>query len=269
MKKEMIILASALSLFGCGGGSDNGSDKVDIINPPPAASADHPISSSILVQYSSGDYIQYDGRIKLRESDTYVGFDQSATVLLQFQNLSNPVDISENHTFLISQVATLESGDIVADKYQAAQTEELGLYVFYNEDQSEYNCVRYEVNDKCLGLLNLPGEYFKSNPYTQSGTEGEWDSFIGRFDKKYSVTHTLQMDDISIIDTQLGSFEVYPMKVTYLRENLYFPTLGKSIVGTYWVHPSIGIIKADYVRKEGNDEIYEVSYSIVDTNLGD
>lgn len=237
-----------------------------VITPPPTASADHPIGSSNLVNYTAGDYIQYDGRVKLRESSTYVGFDQSATVLLQFQNLSNPIDIWGTQTFLMSQIATLESGDIVADKYQVAQTEGSGLYVFYSGEPTDYNCVRYEVNDTCLGLLSMPGEFFNSKPYTQSGTEGSW--FLNSFDKEYSVTHTLQMDDISIIDTQLGTFEVYPIKVTYLRDNLYFPTLGKSIVGTYWIHPSIGIIKADYVRKESNDEMYEVSYSIVDTNLG-
>ncbi|WP_024602896.1 hypothetical protein [Pseudoalteromonas sp. TB41] len=262
-----VMVATATLAAGCGGGgSDSGSGSGGVIvNPPPVSSVDYPINNSSLVKYSAGDYIQYDGRVKLRESDTYVGFDQSATVLTQYQNPIEPFNIDSGKDFLITQLVTLESGDVVTDKYHVIQTESAEIYTIYNSDTSEYNCARYEVNDNCIGLLTMPGEYFKSDVYTQTGFEGSW--FSGRFDKEYAVTHTLQMGDTVIVDTQLGTFETYPLKITYLREDLYFPTLSKSIVGTYWIHPDVGVVKAEYVRKESNSEVYEVNYSIVDSSF--
>lgn len=262
-----VAVFSALLVSGCGGGgsdssgsSDSGTDVT-----PPVSSVDYPINSSTLVKYSAGDYIQYDGKVKLRESDTYVGFEQSATVLVQYQNPIEPFNLESGKDFLINQIVTLESGDVVTDKYHVIQAESAEIYTIYNGDPSRYNCARFEINNDCAGLLSMPGDYFKSQPYTQTGFEGSW--FNDRYDKSYAVTHTLQMNDTVNIDTQLGTFETYPLKVTYLREDLYFPTLSKSIVGTYWIHPAIGVVKADYVRKESNSEVYEVSYSIVDSSF--
>ena len=262
-----VIIASASLVAGCGGGGDSadtGSGGV-VVTPPPVNSVDFPISSSGLVKYSAGDYVQYDGRVKLRESDTYVGFDQSATVLIQYQNPIEPFNLESGKDFLITQLVTLESGDVVTDKYHVIQTENSEIYTMFNGETSQDNCARYEVNNNCIGLLKMPGEYFKSDPFTQTGFEGDW--VYGTYDKEYSITHTLQMSDTVTVDTQLGTFETYPLKVTYLRENLYFPTLSKSIVGTYWIHPAIGVVKAEYVRKESNSEVYEVNYSIVDSSF--
>lgn len=262
-----VAVFSALLVSGCGGGGSDSSGSSDSGTgvTPPVSSVDYPINSTTLVKYSAGDYIQYDGKVKLRESDTYVGFEQSATVLVQYQNPIEPFNLESGKDFLITQLVTLESGDVVTDKYHVIQAESAEIYTMLNGETSQDNCARYEVNNSCIGLLTMPGEYFKSDPFTQTGFEGDW--VYDTYDKEYSVTHTLQMGDTVIVDTQLGTFETYPLKITYLRENLYFPTLSKSIVGTYWIHPAVGAVKAEYVRKESNSEVYEVSYSIVDSSF--
>lgn len=267
MKKEIIILASALSLFGCGGGSESTSEASNnTAPPPPSSSADFISESTNLHNYSDGEYISYKGRLKLRESSLFEAFDQALNVNEVFNYSSNPLKInaspSETMTNIMS--ATTENGDVTSETYEFWQGYPNDGYnsKFHTYLRENGTCVLYN-NKTCFGITKIPSPIQLGSIVSQSGFEGAWDSILNNYWRNYDVTYTAKYVAKENITTKLGVFEAYKMEFSYQRNDF----INKSETGVYWIYPDIGIIKADYARKEYDGEVYDITYSITDTNI--
>lgn len=267
MNKEVIVLISALSLFGCGGGDSIKEPSSNTVVPPASSSADFVSESTNLHNYSDGEYISYKGRLKLRESSLFEAFDQALNVDEVFNYSNNPlrIDASPSETMTNIMSATTESGDVVSETYEFWQGYP---YEGYNSKLQIYQrggagtCALYN-NKTCFGITKIPSPIQLGTIVSQSGFEGDWNSAFNNYWKNNDVTYTAKYVAKENVTTKLGTFEAYKMEFSYQRDSL----INSSEVGVYWIYPDIGIIKADYARKEYDGEVYDVSYSITNTNI--
>lgn len=269
MNKEIIFLVSTLSLFGCGGGSDESTSETssNTVTPPPSSSADFISESTNLHNYSDGEYISYKGKLKLRENSIYEGFERVLSVdeVFKYSQDPSPINANPSETMTNIMTATTDSGDVVSETYEFWQgypneSYSSAFYIF--ERGADQACALYN-NKHCSGLTKIPSPIKVGSIVSQSGLEGAWNNLLSNYWRDYEVAYTAKYVAKENITTKLGVFEAYKMEFSYSRESI----INKSEVGSYWIYPDIGIIKAEYTQVENNNEVYDVSYSITSTNI--
>lgn len=267
MKKEIIILAGALSLFGCGGGSESTSEASNnTAPPPPNSSADFISESTNLHNYSDGEYISYKGSLKLRENSIYEGFERVLSVdeVFKYSQDPLPINASPSETMTNIMTATTDSGDVASETYEFWQgypNEEYSSAFYIFQRGTNKACALY--NKTCSGVTKIPSPIKVGGIVSQSGLEGTWDGILNNYWRDYEVAYTAKYVAKENITTKIGVFEAYKLEFSYSREGI----IDKSEVGAYWIYPDIGIIRAEYTQVENDNEVYDVSYSITDTNI--
>ncbi|CAM5209081.1 hypothetical protein ALON55S_01024 [Alishewanella longhuensis] len=133
------------------------------------------------------------------------------------------------------------------------------------------------VNNRCAGRLDHLGVYQVGSNSNQQlvnayfGWAGNPLDTTNRWIPTADTTLNLTVESTEVVSTPLGRFEAYKVKVikNVISRNAFMYSVGnESINGYYWVHPAVGVVKADYVLTRqtssivGTAEIYDVSYSI-------
>ena len=282
MKKAFLVTALLVALSGCGGGSGGDSSSPPPsggTNPPPVTSADFPIKTTTLARYGHGDYVNYTGRLKFRGNDTYQAFDYAITVRDGFSLSPEPMQItmtdgSIEETLKKSRVITTEKGEVITENNEVIQFKGANTSLFnYREYASPRNLCPYVSNNTCFGRLELPGSYEIGFVKNASGHKSYWGK-VSPFAQNEQWIHEATTSEYirvkakEVVTTKRGKFETFALEVIIDEVGAGINiTYRKSINGTFWVHPAVGIVKADYVLKEGEFSTYDVTYELDATNL--
>lgn len=281
MKKITLCVLSITLLASCGGG-----DSVAPLTPPVSdggtggnVTADYPIKTSSLVRYENGNYIEYSGNLKYRGNATYTPYDYSIKLRESYSLSAAPTIVDtiagQQETITRTRIATAQTGEVKTDTSQVIQFKNMPDYgtTFYTYRESKPDTCTFIINNGCVGRLDLPGYYSLDLNYVSTGYESTWGLDLGlngpKWNTEYEVTVSFSVEKKEVITTALGKFETYAVNFVLDKKdaNPYFTETPFSISGKYWIHPAIGAVKAEYVQKEGEFDIYDISYSITKTNL--
>lgn len=282
MKKISIIILS-LSMTACGGGSSESE------NSPPSGGngggtgggnvATFPIKSNNLVRYEHGSYISYSGKIKFRGNSTYQPFEHSATLRETYSLSANPVvvstEVGDQETLTKTSVTNVQTGEVITSSAEVIQFNDLpsvGNNLYAYRDGGEEACT-FVQNDVCVGRLELPGNISTGVNFVAVGNESVWGLDIGlngpKWNHKYEVTVSFNVEGKQVVTTPLGTFEAYVANFVLDKKDSdpFFTQTPFSVSGKHWIHPAIGIIKSEFTQKEGEFDIYDITYTLSSTNI--
>lgn len=265
MKKEIIILASALSLFGCGGGSESAVAGVS----EDAQSADFKINDNKLINYAPGYWIKYKGTVD----------NTNATLTRSFELSSLPISFNSENGDFTESFKMIDA--ITSNNQTFTRTSEVAQFDKNNPDHSSTLFVHNETNGNtftcplvdeasvCYSRIEIPSPLTAGYKDSYSGYQSIGQTYWGVTSyesKEWSASYSVEVKNKVNIATDLGVFEVYPVKLNnklIANSNDYSDY---TLDATLYIHPSIGIIKA--ILNEKDYEGTTVStFTITDTNI--
>lgn len=240
--RQLTIFILAIFLASCGGGgSDSGDNSAGKSSPPASIKK---IQSDNNRAIKAGDKISYDVKYEYEE----YGWAGEVLEKSSFQEKLNvEYFLSQRTVFGISQDTLSRQqymGNSGVDTNYLLQSDqgeiiELG-------DLSEEIYAQKEASTLSLGIPLLAPSYAE-----RVGTEAVYQYVAGTestkpgvMDIKKTGTRTIKYNAIEVTATALGQFETYKITITdtWKDAGLLATFSGKNI-NTYYLHPSLGIIK--------------------------
>lgn len=247
--KSVITIFLILGLYACGGG---GGSNVEF----PDSTETIPISTNTLIQYRSGDWLeyQYTYRSAYYDGSGEIAIDGVMDTYALVPQHESPLLSGE---LAISRVVT-QNGDVVGSTFGHYGYDENGGLRHYLVENGYYaNQANFYA-----GTLILPGTLGVGMSWVSTG--------LFRHPQRsdyYNVTINYAITTKESIITSYGEIESY--KVTYSASGDEWP-LSTSFSGIMWVNPSLGIVSLSESGEFSSFAInqnYTVSWSLSDTNL--
>jgi hypothetical protein len=147
-------------------------------------------------------------------------------------------------------------------------------WVYYENSEGYKYAINRQYNSEGnyysnFGTLSMIGSAYVGYFYTNNFiTHRNNTKSYGDDSEDIQVYQELEISSTEIVETAIGTFEAYKVAMTITET--YEDGDVDSTVGLYWLHPSIGIIKAELTETVGTEsfqEVYDYSYSITSTNL--
>lgn len=249
----------SLALIGCGGGDSTPSN------------ADFPITkeNQETVRYFPNNSITYSLKFHPREgSKTYTGR------YIESYSFSSSPDLFRNgelETITKSEIITIDGQansrtlEVVQfpEDWDDSPTSTQFAYTI-REDGVAFD-IGYNASDESVyGTEVLPGFLYVGYQSNKNYSKRRTDNGNLR-----NVVESVKVNKIEVVKTDLGYFDAFKLEKVYTETSRSGDV--DSIVGTFWVHPSIGVIKAKYVSTESinsySTDVFDVEYVITNTNL--
>ena len=278
--KNVVLSVFALSLLGCGGGSDSGNNQntVNPIQPSQSVRVDYPLDTenkSVLLRPSPGDYLRYDLTANIDDVDysgilttrTYSMYDTDP-LYFEVSNDSGAVEKSflSVNSYELEGIAA-ESRKIQMYFPQGFYSESTGYLVTYfelDDNTGEYFCTNY-VNNICFGYDEL---------YTSLtvGSNSSVNAVATYSDGNETVLHTMNVLEKAIVETPLGKFETFVVERVFSDTSSPSWNMGRVSYRkeTLYIYPNLGVVAGKVLQTEINGSspisgTYE--YKLTNTNI--
>jgi hypothetical protein len=292
MEKMFIVTIMSSFLIACGGGTSSptpastpASTPAPTPTPTPTpVSADFPITENNqeLVRYQPNNFIKYSAELAFRGNSIYSPSNQSGTYSLSYSYSNDPAifrdgeaeTITKSHSFVLDGSAISYSQEVIQFPSDWDDTPSTLEWVYYENSEGYKYAINRQYNSEGnyysnFGTLSMIGSAYVGYFYTNNFiTHRNNTKSYGDDSEDIQVYQELEISSTEIVETAIGTFEAYKVAMTITET--YEDGDVDSTVGLYWLHPSIGIIKAELTETVGTEsfqEVYDYSYSITSTNL--
>jgi hypothetical protein len=230
---------TAFLLFACGGGGGGSSDSGS--TPPPENVIK--IDSTTLRAISHGDASVFD------LNGAYETYDWDGVTVIDSVDIDTTVEQSyfstgqsENGIPILSLKSALGSGESTVSLVQQNSD---GAWVDYVAD-TENGYVYFNDSTDTAGILFIPSPLTANESLVFQFTQRSADGTI-----EYKGSRTITVGNIEQISTSIGPVETFLVTVIDAVEEVGFLARERTTSNyTYWIHPSIGILKLDGVDTE-------------------
>jgi|GEM_PF-2794620 len=291
-KIKLALFVFIFLITGCGGGSSDSDDQSN--TPPPVTTpvADYTLGLDQLRGYELGDYISYTFNFDETYSDGSGKYWNDGG--LEFEVKPDPnewIDPSGSKTLISTYTVDIDGfvETQVTERFIQPSVVDYpeisgGYHLISDKDivivdkswDDNIFCIAYEINENtCYQVPLSPSEFKVGYSWEFVGKSNRGLSLITRDPKGlYDSIVRWQVEKKEIIETELGSFETYKLKMyrelstQTATSRVYYVT-----EGYYWYYPKIGVVKAGIVKSQrfsGNDIPYqknEIDYTINYTNI--
>jgi hypothetical protein len=280
--RPIILSIILISIVGCGGGGGTSPTPTATTNPPPApVLADFPIGEdTTLVRYQDGQYIKYDIKGTVRATSSSAASTGNGTYTINYSYSSDPSFFNDgavetqtkSHTIVIDGQANTYTQEVIQFPEDGDDTPSSSELAYREKVDGREIILGYEKEEDGsyanYGQLSLPGSPYIGYHYTDNVLKEERVNSSQAY--RYDVFHELTINKLEVVQTALGTFDAYVVEVTY-TETRKIDGITNSKIGKYWMHPAIGIIKAELTETSGDldsdDEVIDFEYSIIATNV--
>ncbi|MDN4502851.1 hypothetical protein QX776_10570 [Alteromonadaceae bacterium BrNp21-10] len=254
-----------------------GTDTLDITLSP--LIADFTLAGDEkLARFAIGDISEFDINIYIEGDENIDAISDDGVFTRSYIESTNPQELPDGSDTITKRLSyVMNTLSVSTTRYEAYQIpddkanprDEIGIF--------EYNAGKvYALGysdtgvDGVSGML-VPGEpaigydrtitYIKHR-YDSDSTDGIDDA------KDVDVVQTFKINETEVVKTALGNFEAYKLQVNYTETD--DDETVDSQVGTYWLYPALGIIKAEFTQTLGSSTPVsetELRYTLKTTTL--
>lgn len=261
---SIILTPLLLSILSCGGGDGDGDSA------PSVADFQITADNQKTVRYLPNHSTTYSLKVSLKGASKSL----TGTYIESYSYSSSPSVFRDGEAESITK-----SEIITVDGQAASQTSEVIQFPEDWDDTPSSSQIAYSMRDADGVTFNIgynSSDELTYGALTLSGFIGVGYQFNHSYNKRRTdngsirtVVENLSVNEIEIVQTDIGSFDAFKMEKVY-TETSRTGTVD-SIVGTFWIHPSIGVIKAKYVSSESinsaSTDVFDVEYVMTSTNL--
>jgi hypothetical protein len=247
----------------------------------------------VLRKYEVSDRIEYNYNFDETYYDGSGSYAENELLVWVIEDDPNEYSHGEGDKSFLAKFITDKNGfedvNIVERLYQYSSMENNnqvnGLYLSSNYDgvmtdnpigsPDKLKCPAYNVEeDTCYSIAMTPGTFDVGVNWSFEGVSSRGNcvmniDWVKVCIRNYESIINWNVESKEIIETAIGSFETY--KLVQHKELIDGDTRYETDV-TYWYYPTIGVVKADMVKKKifketGTYVTYTIDYSITSTNI--
>jgi hypothetical protein len=272
LSKLIILPTFLLTIASCGGGGDSTATPAPPVQAPPVTTvADFPITADNqkTVRYYPNHSISYSTTLSFRDDPEII----TGAYIESYSYSNSPSifrdgeaeTITKSETFTFDGQAFSRTYEVIQFPEDWNQTPSSSQFAYsLREDGVTFNIGYNSSDGLTYGALTLPGFLGIGYQFNQTYDKRRTDNGSIR-----NVVENLSVNEIEIVQTDIGTFDAFKMERVYTETS----SIGNvdSTVGTFWIHPSIGVIKAKYTVTENinlaSTNVFDIEYVLTNTNL--